>query len=587
MNLITIIWIVLGTLIGLAILLCGIFILIKYILLKKYSNYYDSLEVFLSHEPYIDTLTALRTVDITLKQQEKKYISRITSASNNQMNDDHEKLAEINNYKEKFASQFIQIEERIKNMKKLSEMIFDNLDKSIIFSCNKLINKVEEEKKHINEIKKEITKDTKKFIDPIRDFEKEKYRFQKIIREFEKKIQEWDEEIQSDEFKKNLEQKISLIQEYLGEALNHIGDAENELAYRSFTMFKKTLYDLIAFGNYYDLFKIALFVRATKSFEKVYKYIEKVETTLGTNLNNLNVQTLLKNVNDELTNAKESFYKLNVSETEENIEKYFKSILHLTYTISLEINAFNFFIRYGIKEIRNCFIVVEKKYFELKSSCENILQIDKMIYQNLENELKEIESIINEIKIAIDNFTEIENSDTSYFEKQNKYKKIFVLMNHFFENCSHLEKTIDAFYTDGISQSLRYNKLKMIFINGLAEIKKFNIQLNIEDKYNISEIESKKQEIENYLINNQTYVEEELKEKVNVFFELMVKFVCLTIKKTFILKSFLLINNEYSYRRINDKFFDKKIIESEAMLEMGQYDKGIINLINAIRGIKN
>ena len=42
----------------------GIFVLLKWIFLKKYSNYLKKLETFLREEPYIDTLTILRTIDV-------------------------------------------------------------------------------------------------------------------------------------------------------------------------------------------------------------------------------------------------------------------------------------------------------------------------------------------------------------------------------------------------------------------------------------------------------------------------------------------------------------------------------------------
>ena len=61
----------------------------------------------------------------------------------------------------------------------------------------------------------------------------------------------------------------------------------------------------------------------------------------------------------------------------------------------------------------------------------------------------------------------------------------------------------------------------------------------------------------------------------------------ISLKKVVIIKSFYLINNEYSYNRIKNNMYNKKVLESQSLIQEGQYEKGLEVLIQTIMGVNN
>lgn len=565
-----------------------LYIVAKAFFLKKYSSYLEELEQFLTYEPYIETLTALRTVDITLKAQEKTIIEEMTASSNDKIKINDVKIEEINETKEYFAKQSNDIDNRIKELRNLKDTLLNNLEQSRVFSCKKIISKIENNKSEMNEIRKNINEQTKQFINPIIDFNNKRYKLEKIVSKIENTTKKWFNDVQNDIFQKNVEDRIFKMKEDLEIADNFVSRGNQEKAFTHFTLFKKTLFDLITFDNYFDKFKDILFVKSNQMYSKILNHLKKVKVNLGSNLERLNTNVFLQNFEDELADAKSSFYDLNISKTSENIEKYFNTLLGLTYAINQELNAYHFFSQFGISEIQKFFLIASEKYNEIKASCEKILGIDKLFYWNLQNEMNDIDLLMSEIDSNISEYTKsVEISNNLYSTKQSKYKKILQLLLTFFNECENIEKSIDIFYTEGVSQGLKYNQLKKIYIQGLADIKKFNIKLSIEDNENISLIEKKKQEIENFIVNQDNYSEKELKIFVDQIFSLIVIFIMKTVKKVLLVRSFTLINLSHSYKRIENNLYDKKVIECEDLIYEGKYEEGIKSLIDSIRGVNN
>ncbi|MBR3832361.1 MAG: hypothetical protein IKJ72_01885, partial [Mycoplasmataceae bacterium] len=168
---------------------------------------------------------------------------------------------------------------------------------------------------------------------------------------------------------------------------------------------------------------------------------------------------------------------------------------------------------------------------------------------------------------------------------QNRYEKILQSMLIFFEQISDVEKRIETFYKEGYSQGLRYYKLKKIYVNGFSQLRQMGVKLSIEDKEIISLIEKQKKYVEDKIheINSEEY----LKDKVDTFFDLLSKFIMISLKKVVIIKSFYLINNEYSYNRIKNNMYNKKVLESQSLMQDGQYEKGLEVLIQTIMGVNN
>ena len=61
----------------------------------------------------------------------------------------------------------------------------------------------------------------------------------------------------------------------------------------------------------------------------------------------------------------------------------------------------------------------------------------------------------------------------------------------------------------------------------------------------------------------------------------------ISLKKVVIIKSFYLINNEHSYNRIKNNMYNKKVLESQSLIQEGQYEKGLEVLIQTIMGVNN
>ncbi|MBD5423273.1 MAG: hypothetical protein HDR43_02145 [Mycoplasma sp.] len=579
--------ILLSTLIPIPIVIIILFIALKWLYLKKYAKYLDELEIFLKEEPYIDTLTVLRTVDVRLQEQEKTLIEEMTSSPNDQIKLNDIKMDDLNKKKEQFASQTITIEEKIKNLEILKNDLLDRLKNSKVFSCKKIVFEVEEEKNKLNDIKKNVNEESLKFINPIIEFSRKKYEYEKIYKSIDEKITKWLNEINNDDFVKNINDKMQKIQTYLGEAEESVNNfKQDEETFGSFARFKKMLFELLIFDNHYKSLKKYLF--DNNDYLKIKKHIDSLKERFDINFDNLNVNTYLKNIEDELMQAKWHFYQLDTHNADLWTRKYLKSLSGLVQVLSQELRAWSFFKTNGLEQIRKYLGLLNNKYNELKAACESVVHIDKMFYWNLKSNLSEIENLNNTILSSILTYSDsMVNKNVSYISKQDHYKKVFLLMCSFVDACNELDKIIDSFYTEGISQGLRYNRLKKIYISGLSDIKKFNIKLTKEDDENIFSIERNKQKIDSYILDNIKYDEKTLKTHVDELFKLIVSFINNVLKKVVILKSFSLINTEYAYKRLVNDIYDDKVLKSEKLIKDGQYMTGLKKLIESIIEVNN
>ena len=165
--------------------------------------------------------------------------------------------------------------------------------------------------------------------------------------------------------------------------------------------------------------------------------------------------------------------------------------------------------------------------------------------------------------IVLDFLNEIKDEKISYVAKQTKYKKIYQYFLNIFNQCDDVEKTIELFYTEGVSQGLKYNRLRKIYVKNISEIKEYGVVLSLEDKELISHIEEIKNNIEMKLIDQTNLNEKDLKILVDKLFNLMVQFIMQIIKKILIIRVFSIINIENAYKRIESNFYDKKIMSAD------------------------
>lgn len=583
------VWVILSiSIISIVIFLFLSFFLIKLFFYFKYKNFSNKIEDFLKSEPYIDTLTTLRSVDITLRKKEKNLIDKMMQTSNDEIQEKDKEMAEINHYKEKFAQQQIEIEEKIKSISNLHTKLKEKLSKISPFSVRNIILDIKQFQQQIEKIKEEVNNETSKFIDPIKEFENKKYKYSKIVNNFKNLIQKWESEINNESFSRNLYSKMESIDTFLNYAIENVDKHNFSESLTNFNLFKKNLYDLILFANYYDSFKETCLVNIKNQFNKVLEYFEKTKNDI--NLNNSDIDFAIKNVELEIEEVKKSFFNLEIEATEKNIEKVFNSLLNLTFLIKKEVQAYYFFHdeinQHGYEEIKQFSINVDKKFDELKLNVNNISHIDKMIYLNFQEDINDLKILLEEINKNIDLYREdFQTGNLSNSMLQNRYEKILQSMLIFFEQINDVEKRIETFYKEGYSQGLRYYKLKKIYVNGFSQLRQMGVKLSIEDKEIISLIEKQKKYVEDKIheINSEEY----LKDKVDTFFDLLSKFIMISLKKVVIIKSFYLINNEYSYNRIKNNMYNKKVLESQSLIQEGQYEKGLEVLIQTIMGVNN
>ena len=88
----------------------------------------------------------------------------------------------------------------------------------------------------------------------------------------------------------------------------------------------------------------------------------------------------MKNIEDELIEAKTHFYNLEIETTEKAIEKYFNSLLGLTFAITSELHAFNFFTQFSENDINKHLAFIQNRVLEIDEKTEKILHIDKLFY---------------------------------------------------------------------------------------------------------------------------------------------------------------------------------------------------------------
>ena len=205
----------------------GIFVLLKWIFLKKYSNYLKKLETFLREEPYIDTLTILRTIDVKFTKSEKRLVERITNSPNDQIQDINVNISKIQKEKEEYARLTIEIEEKITELRKIKNKLFNKLDHSKVFSCHPIIVEANNKINELNLLKKNINERSLKLLKPIKEFNNTKYEYLSIYKSLQSKIATWIEEMDNEQFTRSLENIQNQIENLL-EEVNECIERDNE-----------------------------------------------------------------------------------------------------------------------------------------------------------------------------------------------------------------------------------------------------------------------------------------------------------------------------------------------------------------------
>lgn len=559
----------------------GIFVLLKWIFLKKYSKFLKKLENFLNEEPYINTLTILRTIDVKLNNSEKWLVEEIIASANDKMQDINVKISLIQKEKEIYARQTIEIEEKIADLHKIQKKLFNKLDNSKVFSCHLIIKEAINKKNELNLLEKNINENSLKILKPIEEFTKTKHEYLSIYLSLQNKITLWTEEINNDQFIKSLENVQNQINESLEKVNEYIERDNEEEMWKAFTSFKKVLYNLLLFDNHYENFKKTLFEMS--AYSMFIEHIEKLKTTTTINFDNLNVLGYSNNIQELIDTTKAYFFQLDVHNTKENLKILLRNQQDFFNLVNKEYSAYLFIKTYKFDYIQKYLHIIKNKHSELKKEIDKISTIDKMFYWSLDTDHSELISLNNNIQNFIREYTDIiDNPNFSFTFKQELYKKIFLSISSFIDLCNQTEKRIDIFYTNASNPILKYFNLSKTYIIGLSKIKKNNIILSNKDKNLIYEIEEIKKRIDLIITSNKETNETKIEEYVKTLFDLVVVFLNTIVQKSTITKVFSLIITKYSYYQLMDQDFHNIVLESEKMLHYGQYLEGLQLLVHYI-----
>lgn len=558
-----------------------VFVVLKWIFLKKYSNYLKKLETFLKEEPYIDTLTILRTIDVKLNKQEKWLVHQITNSPNDQIQTLNEKIANLQKDKEIYAQHTIEVEEKISDLQKIKNKLFGNLDNSKVFSCHPIILEAKNKINELNLLKKNINESSLKVLKPIQEFTETKHNYLSIYNSLQMKIVNWIEEVEDPEFTKSLENTQSQIESLLEEVNECIERDNEEEMWIAFTSFKKVLYNLLLFEDHYENFRKTIFQMS--SYSQILEYVEKMKERTEINFDNLNISGYIVNIQELMIITKNYFFQLDVPQTKEHLHVLLSNIHDLYNLVNKEVRAYFFSRAYNMEYIQKYLNLINTKHTEIKKEIDKISTIDKMFYWSLDNDHSELVSLNNNIQSFIKEYTEnIDNPNYSYISRQEIYKKIFLSISSFIDLCNLIEKRIDIFYTDSKNPILKYINLSKTYIIGLSKIKKNDIILSNADRQLIKEIEDVKKTIDLIITSNEGPVQSQIEKHVQKLFDLVAKFLNDVVKKSTITKVFSLINAKYSYYEFIDERFQSIILESERMLSHGEYLEGLKTLVQYI-----
>ena len=150
--------------------------------IRIFTNYYNELAEFLQSEPYNEAKTTLRTVDINLNKIETNKIEEIKTHLDDELmieqtiENDHE-LIKIQNDKQDFAQNLIEIEDKIFLLKKKYKEGCEYLKNHKIFKIQKNIFEIKKIKSQINKISNDVEKKVREYIDEIEEINKILYKY--------------------------------------------------------------------------------------------------------------------------------------------------------------------------------------------------------------------------------------------------------------------------------------------------------------------------------------------------------------------------------------------------------------------------
>lgn len=561
-----------------------------WISMKKHKDYYDKLGAYLRQEPCNDTKTVLRTLDINLNKMETNLIEETKNTISdltilNSTIEQDSRFIKINKDKEEFANYQIEIENKLVELKKLYSLGLKHLSNKNIFKVKKNMFEITKIKYQINKISKTVEQRSKKYINEIEQIYKELWIYTKIARDIFKIMEQWKNNKNVDlKFKEHVEQKKTRIKDINNELSNAINKQKIKESKNKFKEYRKSLFEMYEFGNYFDKFVEFIFINAPKIEKEINLFFKKVQNLTNSDLNFLGIEKYFENYNNSILEAKKFFYEFNVIETKKSIRKFLEILLNLNITINNELKAYKFINDEKRNEQLNYFYNdVSFKFLKIKEECKDACAIDNVYFEWIQSDILKMEEILKNLR-DLKIFIESEHNDhnISNISKQYKYKNFAFNIKSFNEIYYNIKNEIELFYADGLRPRLKLNRIKQLLLNINASLEDYNIILTPEEEEQKNKLEEQRWDID-YKLSKKLIEENQFISLVEEMQNNCAKYINIVGKKILIVKIYININEKYSYRRQNNLDFHNKIKNSEQQIINGNYLEGLKLMINAIK----
>ena len=566
-----------------------IFFLIKK-QMRIFSNYYNELAEFLQSEPYNEAKTTLRTVDINLNKIETNKIEEIRTNLDDELiieqtiENDHE-LIKIQNDKQVFAENLIEIEDKIFLLKKKHKEGCEYLKNRKIFKIQKNIFEIKKIKSQINKISNDVEKKVKEYIDEIEEINKILYKYRNQFKQLIKIFNQWKSKEISTEFASQIDQKIELINQANNNLSESLKKGKIREAKNYFSQYKKAIYNVYQFANYYDKFKNIIFNEAPNSLNKIKNFFNTVKIKLNSNLNYLQINIYFEKAEQQLKTIEKSFNQFEIEETKVNIKIYYDILLSANLIINNELKAFHFMQNNNIFEkIGDFYKNSSKKYLKIKAEVDEALAIDPIYFNWIKKEEEKLIQLLNDLEDLKSKINSEKNiSSLSSLSKQHKIKTYLQLIKNFNQTHDFIKNEINIFYSEGINVCLIFNRIKHLLLTMNVNLKKLNVKLKPEELRLQAELESERLNIDKVIMAKKTENNDSLKLMIEKYQLLAINYLQTIGKKIAVIKIFTILNEKYSYKRIQNPIFHKSILESENQFIEGNYESGLKLITNAIR----
>ena len=558
----------------------------------KFNEYYSQLNDFLQAEPYNDTKTTLRTIDINLNKIEANKIEEIcnkldaeTSLDQSLQND--QELLKIQNDKQDFANNLIEIEDKISLLRRKAQEGNDYLNSKKLFKVQHNIFEIKKIKNQINKISKDVEQKVKYYIDEIEEINKVIYKYRNQSKDLIYLLNKWKDQKIDPALSQKMAAKINEIDEINNNLSDALGKRKIRESKHYFYQYKKMLFLVCNFANHYDQLVVVLYQEIPAALTKIKNFFQMIQKQFGHDLTYLEIEQYFDNAADHWNAAKSAFGELNTISAEKAIVDFYDVLLNANSVIKNELRAYQFVMQpQRMAQLNQLYQSVAKHYVEIKKIIDEVLAIDQNFFEWLEPKAEKLQQLVNdlaELKAKINQ--ELGLAEIANLTRQHRIKTYLFLVRSFNEIYENIKNETQSFYAEGINLRLIFVRIKNLILSLNVWLKQHQIQLNQQELLLQQEVEAKRLEIDQ-LIMEQLQSEETdgLITNLEIYQNLVIQYLKTIGKKITICKIYTLLNQKYSYKRIENTKFHEHLLLSENHFLQGKYDTSLKLIVSAIKG---